>query len=133
MVFHELDWQGARSSPPALGYDLCCKWCIETIKRLGAETSMGVRMASIFAAAELNAPTLRLESVIGAGKESTDAVHLVTDLVETLVADMSRLSVATTAEIGLENLFDRVIQEVVATGSVVIGRSEIGAWTRVQH
>ena len=25
------------------------------------------------------------------------------------------------------------IQEVVATGSVVIGRSEIGAWTRVQH
>ncbi len=131
MVFHELDWQGARSSPPATGYDLCCKWCAETIKRLGAETSMGVKLASVFSAAGLKAPTLRLESVIGAGAGCNDVVHLVTDLVETLAPDMERLAVATRAEIGLENLFERVFEEVVAKRSTVLGRSEIGAWTRV--
>lgn len=131
MAFHELDWAGARSSPPALGYDLCCKWCAETIGRLGAETSMGVKLHSIFLAAGLKAPSLRLESVIGAGMECADVVHLVTDLAETLAPDIENLGVTTRGEIGLENLFERVSEEVIAKRSAVIGRSEIGAWARL--
>lgn len=131
MVFHELDWQGARSSPPAPAYDQCCKWCAETIKRLGAETSMGVKLASIFSAAGLTAPNLRLEAIIGAGSQCADVVHLVTDLVATLAPDMERLGVAAIAEIDLSNLFERVSAKVIAKGSTLIGRSEIGAWTRV--
>lgn len=130
LVFHELDWDGARSSPPVPSYDLCCKWCAETIGRLGAETRMGVKLHSIFSAAGLNAPAMRLESVIGAGAECADVLHLVIDLVETLISDIERLGVATSGEIGLENLFERVFEEVIAKRGTVIGRSEIGAWTR---
>lgn len=130
IVFHELDWTGARSSPPALGYDICCKWSAETIKRLGADTSMGAKLPSIFSAAGLNAPSLRLESVMGAGAECADALHLVTDLVETLAPDIEKLAIATREEIGLENLFERISEEVIAKKSTVFGRSEIAAWTR---
>lgn len=91
---------------------------------------MGVKLHSIFSAAGLKVPLMRLESVMGAGAECADVLHLVTDLVETLASDIENLGVATRREIGLENLFERVSEEVIAKKGTVIGRSEIGAWTR---
>ena len=63
--------------------------------------------------------------------ECADVVHLVTDLAETLAPDIENLGVTTRGEIGLENLFERVSEEVIAKRSAVIGRSEIGAWARL--
>jgi hypothetical protein len=54
-----------------------------------------------------------------------------TDLVETLLPAMERLGVATAADIGVETLSERISREVISTDSVIVGRSEIGAWTRV--
>lgn len=131
MAFHELDWDGARSSPAAPSYDQCCRWCAETIGRLGAETTMGVKLHAAFVAAGLKAPSMKLEAVIGAGVEGADVIHLVTDLVETLAPDMEKLGVATRDEIRFESLFERVSEEVVVKGSAVIGRSEIGVWAQI--
>jgi hypothetical protein len=39
--------------------------------------------------------------------------------------------VATAAEVGIESLGDRMFDQAVANGSVIVGRSEIGAWARV--
>jgi hypothetical protein len=58
-------------------------------------------------------------------------VRLEVDQVVTLAAEMERLGVATAGEIGLGTLADRVTQEMVANQSVIIGRAEIGAWSRV--
>jgi hypothetical protein len=44
---------------------------------------------------------------------------------------MERLGVATAGEVDSETLAERVLAEVIATGSVIVGRSEIGAWSRV--
>jgi len=44
---------------------------------------------------------------------------------------MERLGVATAVEVNAESLAERVINEIVRCGSVVIGRSEIGAWSRI--
>ena len=54
-----------------------------------------------------------------------------TDLVCILVPEMERLGVATAGEVDSETLAERVLAEVIATGSVIVGRSEIGAWSRV--
>ncbi|QND64068.1 class I SAM-dependent methyltransferase [Mesorhizobium loti] len=131
IIFHELDWKGARSMPPALLYDRCCALCMETIRRLGAETSMGLKLHAAYLAAGLAPPSMRLEAVIGSGPAGIDRVHLVTDLVATLLPDMERLGVTAKGEIDIETLPSRVLDEVVASGSVVIGRAEIGAWSRV--
>ena len=44
---------------------------------------------------------------------------------------MERLGVATATEVGIETLTERMQDEVIASDSVIVGRSEIGAWTRI--
>ena len=41
---------------------------------------------------------------------------------------MERLGVATEGEVGIETLAERVLADVIARSSVIVGRSEIGAW-----
>jgi hypothetical protein len=54
---------------------------------------------------------------------------MIAELARTLLPAMERLGVATAAEVGIETLADRMCGEVAASGGVVVGRSEIGAWS----
>ena len=131
IVFHELDWDGVRSLPAAPIHDRCCRWIVETLRLSRAEMRMGVKLYSTFVAAGLPAPWMRLEAVIGGGANNAELLQLTANLVGTLLPEMERLGVATAAEVGLDTLAQRMQAEAEASGSVIIGRSEIGAWTRV--
>jgi hypothetical protein len=98
---------------------------------LGAESRMGIRLHSAFVAAGFPAPSMRLGALVGGGANGADRLELVTDLVQTLVPAMGRLGVATAADIGVETLAERVRHEVISSDSVIVGRSEIAAWTRI--
>jgi hypothetical protein len=52
------------------------------------------------------------------------------DLVGTLVNENERLGIATAEELEPTTLADRIFAEVAATESVVLGRAEVGAWSR---
>jgi hypothetical protein len=43
---------------------------------------------------------------------------------------MERFGIATDAELQCQTLAERVLADVEASGSVIIGRSEVGAWCR---
>jgi SAM-dependent methyltransferase len=131
MVFHEIDWWGARSFPPAPLYDQCCRWIVETLRRGAAEPYMGVKLTAAFIAAGLPAPELTLQSIIGGGVNSSEAAHLAADLAGSMVAEMERLGVVTAAEVDSETLADRIIKQAIAGSCVLVGRAEIGAWARV--
>jgi hypothetical protein len=130
IFFHELDWTGARSSPLAPTYELVLGWIMRTIEGGGAQIRLGARLGSMFERAGLSGPTLRLESVIASGPAASDAVHLVTDLVATLLPDMERTGIANASEVELPSLAQRILAEVGADGTL-IGRAEIAAWTTV--
>jgi SAM-dependent methyltransferase len=131
IVFHEADWQGARSVPPAPIYDRCCALAERTIREMGGDTSMGAKLPAVFERAGLPSPSMRLEALIGAGPSAGERASLVADLVGTLLPDMERLGLVQPGEIDAGSLADRMTGEVLALGSTIIGRSEIGAWTRV--
>lgn len=131
IVFQELDWEGARSSPPSPTYDRACSWFVETLRLLRTETRMGAKLHSTFVAAGLPAPTIRLAAVVGVGQNSKDVVGLLVGVTGTMAAEMEQLGVATAAEIGLETLSKRIIAEAIANDSLLIGYSQIGAWSRV--
>src|SRR5262249_42415688 len=130
VAFHEPDFASERSYPPVPTYDRCCRWVIETLRLSGADPHMGIKLCATFVAAGLPAPSLRLESIITGGANSADHVQFKTELACTLVPEMERLKVATAREVDSETLAERMLAEVMATGSVIVGRSEIGAWIR---
>lgn len=131
IFFHEVDLDGARSFPPALTYDRCCRWFRETFELTGADARMGIKLFSTFIAAGLPPPSMQNETLIGAAANNADPLHLAAGIVATLADAMERLGVATAAEIGLETLAERMVSEAAASGSVIVGRFEIGAWSHV--
>jgi hypothetical protein len=104
---------------------------METTRLLGIDARTGMKLHSAFVSAGLPAPTLRLEAVIGGGANGLDCLRLAGDLIPILLPEMLRLGVATAAEIGVETLAERMINEAISNDSVIVGRFEIGAWCRV--
>ena len=131
VVFHEVDWYGVRSFPPSPTYEQCCGWILETLRLMNVETRMGLKLHEAFLAAGLRAPTMRLEAVVGGPSSVSDRLQLLANQVETMAPEMERLGVVTAATIALETLAKRMHDEIHAESSVVVGRSEIGAWCHV--
>ncbi len=131
IVFHEPDWEGARSIPPAPTYDRCCRWLTDAFLRAGTDTNMAGKLPAAFVAAGLPTPKMRMQTFIGAGAECTDFLQFVAEFIGVLLPIMEQLGVATAAEVDVATLAARLHREVVEIGSVIIGRSEIAAWSRV--
>lgn len=82
--FHELDWSGTRSTPPAPTYDRVCPWCVAAVGRFGASAHMGLALAAAFIAAGLPEPMLRLEALIAAPEHARGNPELVGSIARTL-------------------------------------------------
>jgi SAM-dependent methyltransferase len=130
ILFHEPDRAQMRSFPPAPTYDRCCRWLNEVYRRSGVDVWIGVKLHSLFMAAGLPGPQMRMHAVIG-GADALDEIHLDADQAVTLAGDIERLGVATASELGIETLVERIAKEMAANQSVIIGRAEIGAWSQV--
>jgi hypothetical protein len=48
-----------------------------------------------------------------------------------MVPAMEKHGVVSAAEVGIDTAADRIRSEVAAANSVVIGRAEVTAWTRI--
>jgi SAM-dependent methyltransferase len=129
-VFHEPYRGGIRSYPKLGTYDRAWELINQTFRRLGADPEMGLKLHATFLAAGLPAPAMRLESIIAGGTTSLEHVHYEMDLAATLADEDEQLGTETAKELEPETLADRIFTEVQATQSVVLGRAEIGAWTR---
>jgi 2-polyprenyl-3-methyl-5-hydroxy-6-metoxy-1,4-benzoquinol methylase/ketosteroid isomerase-like protein len=130
VVFHEPEWACMRSEPPVASWDRCCEWVVAAMTAKGADMQMGMRLHKTFAAAGLSPPTLRYESVIGAGATSADQVHFTADIAVTLLADIERLGFVDPGAIHPDSFADGLLADVAAADSIIVGRSEIAAWAR---
>jgi ubiquinone/menaquinone biosynthesis C-methylase UbiE len=132
IVFHELDWSFVRSEPAAPTYDRCCRWIIDTYDRARTSiTNMSARVHHAFLSGGLPPPTMRMQTVVGDAVSAAEWLHAVADVAIASLPAMERHGVATSADLGSDTIVDRLVQEVAAGGGIVIGRAEIGAWSRV--
>ena len=131
VVFHEPDWYGVRSIPVSPLYHRCSDWIVETLLRSGAASHTGLGLHRAFVGAGLPAPAMRLDALIGGGPNAADLLHLNADIVASLLPEMERLGVATAADVKIESLADRMIAEAISLDALLVGRYEVGAWSRV--
>jgi hypothetical protein len=93
---------------------------------------MGAKLYSTFVQAALPAPVMHLEAPIGGPADPSGTVMnlLETIFPSSLVATLEKFGIAKASEIDAENLPKRIYEEVTKLGSVIVGRSEIGVWSR---
>jgi len=125
IVFHELDWDGVRSSPPIPTFDRCARLCREAIGS-AAETRMGGKLFATFVAAGLPAPSLRLEALAGV----EEPLRMVADLAGSLAEKIEELGLASAAELDPDALFEQMLAEARETTSVAVGNFQFGAWAQ---
>jgi ubiquinone/menaquinone biosynthesis C-methylase UbiE len=130
IVFHEPDWSTVQSDPVAPTYDRCCGWIVDTFARAGTSTNMRSRLHRAFLDAGLPPPAMRMQTTIGDASGAAEWLRAVADLAIALTPAMEQHHVATSVDIGADSLANRLVQEVASGGGIVVGRSEIGAWSR---
>jgi len=92
---------------------------------------MGLSLYRTFLDAGLPAPTLGLQALAGGRDSPRNGVDLIADLAITMAPVMEEHGVATAADLDQTTLHQRILDEVDANGSIVIGRYEVGAWARL--
>ena len=131
VVFHEPDWVSARSVPPVPTYDRCRRWLHEVFVRSDMDDNMADRLYGIFVRAGLETPSMRMHTFIAGGTAGDVFLEATADIITTLAPQIERLGLATASEIDIATLASRMKAEAAANGSVIIGRSEVGAWARL--
>ena len=131
LVFHEPDFGGVRSLPPVPLYDRACRWIVDTSSASGQSWSFLDKIGSAFSRAQLPAPTLRMQTFVARAPHAREWLLAVGHMVESLLPAMERLGIATAEEVDLPTLRDRLWEEVSTADGLVVGRSELGIWTRV--
>jgi ubiquinone/menaquinone biosynthesis C-methylase UbiE len=128
VAFHEQDWASARSYPTVGSWDRCCVLVAEAVTASGADPEVGSKLHSLFVGAGLPSPSMRRASLMGAGP---DQARLTNNLLASLLHDIERWAVLDQNEIDfLAALAEEALGDVTAAGSIVLGRSDVGAWGR---
>ena len=131
LVFHEPDWSFARSDPPAPLYDRCHRWVVDIFERVGTSTNMSAKLHRAFIGAGLPPPVMRMRATIGERRHRSGLAAGRGGTRHRSGTHYEEKAVASLAEMGCETLVERVIEDVAANGSMIVGRAEIGAWVRV--
>jgi len=128
-IFQEFDIANCRSHPCSPLFDRSVDLIKRTLSATGARTQLGLELYAVFADAGLPGPSMRMDSLIGGGRDII-AYELVTEVIQTLLPVMEKLGIATSDEIDVATLPRRMSEEVVSLKGVVLSPGLIGAWSR---
>ena len=129
LVFQEFDMDYVRSRPPAPTFERAATWMKRTFTATGTHINIGRDLYSVFLAAGLPGPKLRIDALIGGGPEFP-AYELMAGTIQSLLPVMERMGIATATEVELATLAERMRDEVVASKGIVFSPALIGAWSR---
>jgi hypothetical protein len=72
-----------------------------------------------------------MQTFIGFGTTCEDWLRVVAEFVHTLLPKIEQFSLATAAEVDVGTLAQRLRDEVISNAHMIVGRSEIAAWSRL--
>jgi len=110
----------------ALGPD---RPAVETFARAGTRVRMGRQLHGSYLTAGLPAPTMREEAIVGGGPGFAGYAWLA-GIARSLGPLMDKLEIASTRQLDLDTLAERVRDDAVTRGAVVWGPALIDAYAR---
>jgi hypothetical protein len=127
IVFQEFDITNCRSIPRVPTYERQVEWIRQALLATDARTQLGLELYSIFMAAGLPAPSMRMDAAIN-GNPDFLAYELLAEVTRSLLPVIEKFKIATAEEVDVCTLARRVRDEVVAVKGVAISPALIGAW-----
>jgi 2-polyprenyl-3-methyl-5-hydroxy-6-metoxy-1,4-benzoquinol methylase len=129
VAFQEMNVAEAKSFPQVDLFEQSMRWIIETLDREKVKNLMGLGLYRTFVEAGLPSPQL----IMGARVEgSSDSLgyQIVAQVVKSLLPVMEKLGIANEKEVQIETLAQRLRDEVISRGAVIVLPPLVGAWTR---
>ncbi|MDX2203373.1 MAG: methyltransferase domain-containing protein [Hyphomicrobiaceae bacterium] len=102
------------------------RWMWDTVQRDGGTPHMGFDLHAVLSRAGLLVEHVRAEAIV----QTPTAHHDVTAMFRANLPRVVRHGIATEAEIGVDTLHDRLVEERVTAGATYIGDMAFGAWAR---
>jgi len=132
LAFQELDLDpgvASRSFPEGTLWDRTGALVVETFARAGTHVRMGRQLFGAFLAAGLPAPAMREEAIVGGGPGFAGYAWLA-GVARNLAPLTDKLGIASSQQLDLDTLAERLRDDAVAHGAVVWGPALIGAHAR---
>lgn len=129
VAFQELDSTACRSWPAVPIFDTAARWLAEALRGSGARPDLGLEMHSLFLDSGLPSPRMRTDAVVS-GQDASPVYILLAEAVRSLVPTLEKLNIASTAQVQIDSLADRMRNEVAAKRGVAISYGLVGAWAR---
>lgn len=129
VAFQEMNVAEAKSFPCVDLFEQSMRWIVETLDREKVKNLMGLGLYRTFVEAGLPPPQM----IMGARVEgSSDSLgyQIVAQVVKSLLPVMKKLGIANEKEVQIETLAQRLRDEVISRGAVIVLPPLVGAWTR---
>jgi ubiquinone/menaquinone biosynthesis C-methylase UbiE len=130
VAFHEMDMSSLRSPNPTKLVNRVSNWIVDAFAFAGIETDMGPKFPAVFLAAGLPRPEMIAGQRVDSGPDSLAYTYLAAT-VRSLLPVIERGNIATTDEVGIDTLAERLRDEAISGGLVNYLPRMVGAWARV--
>jgi len=132
VAFQELDSTACRSWPAVPSFDTAARWLAEALRGSGARPDFGLEMHSLFLDCGLPAPRMRMDTLVS-GEGDSPVYKLLVEALHSLAPTLEKLNIASSRQVKMDGLADRMRQEVIEKRGVVMSYGLIGAWSRKPH
>ena len=132
VAFLEIDFTFRRSFDPLSTplFEKLIGWVIEVFERSGAHIDMGFDLYRAFVDAGLPEPVLE-GTALGGGSAGWPGYQYIADSVQSVLPLLEEYGIATSEEVDVKTLPERLRKEVVAAKSPIFLPMNVTAWTRL--
>jgi SAM-dependent methyltransferase len=129
VAFQEFDFTNLMSAPPLPLFEQIAGWWRSTASQAGIELQMGLKLFATYRAAGLPAPDLTADTLIGGGPDFAGYTYLA-GVVRSILPLTERFGIATASEVDVDTLAERLREQAVAGGGVILLQMTVGAASR---
>jgi ubiquinone/menaquinone biosynthesis C-methylase UbiE len=130
LAFQEIDMSQISQVPSSALFEQVVRWIQGAFAASGAELNMGTKLLATFLRAGLPRPTMISASRVESGPLSP-AYDYVTRVLRSLLPLVEQARIASSAEIGIDTLADRLRQDAMADERVTFLPRMVSAWSRL--
>ncbi len=129
-AFMEFDMESARQVPPVPLVTSAGTWIRETFRRAGSPLTLGPHLPQLFRAAGLPDPQT-VGRVMMQAAPAAECTRYTTATIRSLLPMIEKYGVASTEEIRIDTLAERMQRALVEANATMIMPTLMGAWARV--